>query len=225
MSRIAAIFLGWLALSMTALAAQPVTTTEYGKVTFSLEDGGCRIFFAGAARSAKAPSNPDDPGLFSMQEYCDDSVSTQAETPLLEKLFASAFSEGAFGQDNYIWFVRMSAKPFECELVRYASRSGEWPALLKKLGGKPVEYKEKTPDEDQPVLAEFIRKSGLLDNLARIFSAHGFRLKMVTIGHFRMIGIKDLDRHQRQCLPLGGKPSARILPVELEPYLVFERIK
>lgn len=214
-----------LALAMPALAGQPVVTKEDGKIEFSLEQGGCRLVLFGAARNAGKSSNPDDPGLFSMQEYCDVSVSTEAETPLLEQLFATVFSKGAFGSDNYVWFVRMSAMPFDCDLARYAAVSAEWPALLKKLGGKPVEYMEQTPDEVQAALGDFIRKGGLLNNLEKIFHAHGYRLKRVTIGHFRMVGIKDLDRPQWQCLALGGKPSARILPNEAELYLVFERVR
>lgn len=202
---------------------QRVVVEENGEVKFRLEGGGCRIFFDGMAKRSAVSSQQDDPNMFTMQEYCEDSVSTEEETMLLEKLFESIFNQKLFANDNLIWFERMSAMPFECELVRYASASPEWPPLLKKLGGKSREFKEGPPDELQFALGEFVRKAGLLRNLEKIFSAYGYSLKRVTVGNFRMIKAQELYQHQRQCLV--GKLTASILPSNAEMFLVFEHVK
>lgn len=230
MYRIAILVISWAALTVPAhamdtpqsqpslSAEEPVVSEENGQIEFRLKSGGCRIFFTAAA---KAPSGErGEPKLSTMQEYCDSAVTSETESLLLERLFARVLSHPRLAGAKIIWFERMSAAPFECELLRYASASTEWPPLLKKLGGKARLFKEGPSDELQLEVGEFIRKAGLLRNLENIFTARGYRLTRASVGG---LWLEQVDKlHPKTCL--AAKPVSRILPSSAEMFLAFEAI-
>lgn len=196
----------------------PFESTPTLKATaYSLRSGHCEVELHAVS---------DEGGKHLSMAYtgahCPMDTNYDVRVGLYEKLISRIFESGFLAKEREVpfdWGPIYETPTLVCRMIRYASGSREWAALLKKFGDKPVLFKEGNP---MPLdLGAFMRSAGLLQEVERIFLTHGYRLKSVGTRYFESGYVSKLSGIQRTCV--AEEPIVGVVPTGVELFLLFER--
>lgn len=190
-------------------------------INAQIDGQGCRILNRANKRGLRLE--------YSISEDCHKQISSEKQTAIRERILAALFEAGAFdgvSEFDLSFSNHGEQGKFECDLIRYASASPQWPPLLNRLEISPMAFDffawSNFPENFQEDFGKFIRASGLLADYEQFFLGHGYKLTGMHLSASNVTHLKFLELEERKCLaPL---PVAERVPTFIDLELEFQSV-